>query len=80
MGDDRDDSRDSRLWGFLPRSHIEGRPLFIYMSFATDPIRIRWIVSSGGPLKSARVRAAYTLGPRYALRPPRTAGIFEGVR
>ena len=42
MGDNRDDSRDSRFWGFLPRSHIEGRPLFIYMSFATDPIRIRW--------------------------------------
>jgi signal peptidase I len=42
MGDNRDDSRDSRFWGFLPRAHIEGRPLFIYMSVATDPFRIRW--------------------------------------
>jgi signal peptidase I len=42
MGDNRDDSRDSRFWGFLPRSHVEGRPLFIYFSVATDPFRIRW--------------------------------------
>lgn len=42
MGDNRDNSRDSRYWGFLPRSHIEGRPLIIYMSVALDPFRIRW--------------------------------------
>ena len=42
MGDNRDSSWDSRFWGFLPRSHIEGRPLIIYMSVATDPFRIRW--------------------------------------
>lgn len=42
MGDNRDNSWDSRYWGFLPRSHIEGRPLVIYMSVALDPFRIRW--------------------------------------
>jgi signal peptidase I len=42
MGDNRDESYDSRFWGFLPRPHIRGRPLFIYMSVATDPFRIRW--------------------------------------
>jgi signal peptidase I len=42
MGDNRDQSYDSRFWGFLPRPHIRGRPLFIYMSVATDPFRIRW--------------------------------------
>jgi signal peptidase I len=42
MGDNRDASWDSRYWGFLPRSHIEGRPLVIYMSVATAPFRIRW--------------------------------------
>lgn len=42
MGDNRDASYDSRFWGFLPRPHIRGRPLFIYMSVATDPFRIRW--------------------------------------
>jgi signal peptidase I len=42
MGDNRDDSWDSRFYGFLPRSHIEGRPLIIYMSVALHPFRIRW--------------------------------------
>jgi signal peptidase I len=42
MGDNRDESYDSRYWGFLPRSHVLGRALFIYMSVATDPFRIRW--------------------------------------
>ena len=42
MGDNRDESYDSRFWGFLPRNHIVGRPLFIYMSIARDPLRIRW--------------------------------------
>ena len=42
MGDNRDESYDSRFWGFLPRAHIRGRPLFIYMSVATNPFRIRW--------------------------------------
>ena len=42
MGDNRDESYDSRFWGFLPRDHIRGRPLFIYMSVATHPFRIRW--------------------------------------
>lgn len=42
MGDNRDESYDSRFWGFLPRPHIRGTPLFIYMSIATRPVRIRW--------------------------------------
>lgn len=42
MGDNRDESYDSRFWGFLPRPNIRGRPLFIYMSIATRPFRIRW--------------------------------------
>lgn len=42
MGDNRDESYDSRYWGFLPRAHLEGRPLIIYLSVATAPFRIRW--------------------------------------
>jgi signal peptidase I len=35
MGDNRDDSYDSRYWGFLPRLNVRGRPLLVYFSF--DP-------------------------------------------
>ena len=42
MGDNRDESYDSRYWGFLPERHVLGRPMFIYMSVASNPFRIRW--------------------------------------
>jgi signal peptidase I len=33
MGDNRDNSEDSRYWGFLPASYVKGKALFIYFSF-----------------------------------------------
>jgi len=35
MGDNREQSWDSRFWGFVPRGVISGRPLVIYWSFET---------------------------------------------
>jgi signal peptidase I len=35
MGDNRDVSKDSRYWGFIPRKNVIGRPMFIYWSFIT---------------------------------------------
>jgi signal peptidase I len=32
MGDNRDDSNDSRFWGFVPRENIIGTPVLVYMS------------------------------------------------
>jgi signal peptidase I len=32
LGDNRDDSSDSRYWGFVPAENIVGRPLVIYWS------------------------------------------------
>ena len=32
LGDNRNDSEDSRYWGFVPRSAIVGRPLLVYFS------------------------------------------------
>lgn len=33
MGDNRDESLDSRYWGFVPRENMVGEPIFIYWSF-----------------------------------------------
>jgi signal peptidase I len=48
MGDNRDNSQDSRFWGFLPRSYVKGQALFLYFSVEEDssltslPSDIRW--------------------------------------
>ncbi len=49
MGDNRDNSYDSRYWGFLGRDRIAGRPLVIYYSFDKNGVMplpfitgIRW--------------------------------------
>jgi len=35
MGDNRDESYDSRFWGFIPKANVVGRPMIIYWSFET---------------------------------------------
>lgn len=35
MGDNRDDSEDSRFWGFIPEEHVIGTPIIAYWSW--DP-------------------------------------------
>jgi signal peptidase I len=36
MGDNRDNSQDSRYWGFLPRENIKGKALLIYWSYESE--------------------------------------------
>ncbi len=40
LGDNRDDSSDSRRWGFVPRSHLVGKAMLVYFS---------WDAQSGRP-------------------------------
>jgi signal peptidase I len=50
MGDNRDDSADSRYWNFLPATYVKGRAMTIYFSYdpedASGPLSvltsIRW--------------------------------------
>ena len=37
MGDNRDNSNDSRFWGFAPRTSFIGTPLFVYWSYEDKP-------------------------------------------
>jgi signal peptidase I len=36
MGDNRDNSQDSRYWGFLPRGYVKGKALVIYWSYDAE--------------------------------------------
>jgi signal peptidase I len=49
LGDNRDNSLDSRYWGFVPDSLMRGSPMFVYYSYAPDSgrtfdwlTRVRW--------------------------------------
>jgi signal peptidase I len=44
MGDNRDNSQDSRYWGFMPRDYVKGKALFVYFSFGEGGglANIRW--------------------------------------
>jgi signal peptidase I len=42
MGDNRDDSEDSRMWGTVKAEQLVGRPLFVYWSWDRERHRPRW--------------------------------------
>jgi len=43
MGDNRDESYDSRFWGFVPRDMILGKALFLYWSWGPGGLTdVRW--------------------------------------
>ena len=80
MGDNRNNSQDSRYWGFVKRDKIKGRAFLIYWSWDSDKDsileRVRW----------EPAREAHPLASRCALsfpqRPPprpRSAASRRGV-
>lgn len=44
MGDNRHNSEDSRVWGFVPMDHVVGKPLFIWFSIRENSLSkgINW--------------------------------------
>lgn len=42
MGDNRDDSKDSRFWGFVDKKAVKGRAFFTYFSWQNDPNAPEW--------------------------------------
>jgi signal peptidase I len=42
MGDNRDNSADSRFWGTVPYKNVIGQPWFIYFSWDNETKTVRW--------------------------------------
>ena len=68
LGDNRDDSSDSRSWGPVPADHVLGRPVFVYWS-----IRPRGEDAGSGP-------AAWLRFPVDVVRRTRWDRLFRPVR
>lgn len=50
MGDNRHNSEDSRVWGYVPADHIVGKPLFIWMSVGDKGIRFNRLFTSANKM------------------------------
>lgn len=42
MGDNRDDSADSRFWGFVPDTYLRGKAFLVWMSWNGKTDSVRW--------------------------------------
>lgn len=62
MGDNRDNSSDSRYWGFIPRDNIIGKPLLIYWSYRASTEDLT------GESADSMLRHAFDLGQHFFTR------------
>lgn len=42
LGDNRDNSHDSRFWGTVPEGYLKGQALIVYWSFESDNQEVEW--------------------------------------
>jgi signal peptidase I len=73
MGDNRDNSQDSRYWGYLPREFVKGRALMVYWSYDAEPEPFRDADAGGG------VRGIVSAVPQFFTR-TRWSRIFHIIR
>ncbi|HXE80502.1 MAG TPA: signal peptidase I [Vicinamibacterales bacterium] len=74
MGDNRDNSQDSRWWGFLPRHYIKGQALMVYWSYEADET-----LSSPSEGALGRLRDAAAFVVRFFTR-TRWSRLFHQIR
>ncbi|MDH3746302.1 MAG: signal peptidase I [Acidobacteriota bacterium] len=62
LGDNRDNSNDSRFWGSVPTSYVKGRALLIYWSFSSEIEHTDW------PGYLGRIRQLREVGANFLSR------------
>ena len=55
MGDNRNDSEDSRWWGFVGEKAMVGRPMVVYFSVAQGPEKATWGEKVGRMFRNVRL-------------------------
>jgi signal peptidase I len=73
MGDNRDNSNDSRFWGTVPSAYVKGRALLVYWSVEGDQEMVEW------PGWRGRLRQLTDLAKHFVAR-TRWARTFRIVR
>lgn len=55
MGDNRDNSSDSRAWGFVPMENLKGKALFIWMSLKLGDGKLFWNIPTIEGMRTERI-------------------------